>query len=337
MSSNDYVIIVENLVKKYGDFPAVRGISFRVRRGEIFGFLGPNGAGKTTTIHVLATLLRPTSGKAIVAGYDVMREPDKVRKSIGIVFQDPSLDDSLTAYENMYIHGRVYGLRGRLLEERIEELLRFVELYEHRNRLVKTFSGGMRRRLEIARALLHEPIVLFLDEPTLGLDPQTRTHIWDYIRRLRNEKNVTVFMTTHYMEEAEQLCDRIAIIDHGKIIAEGTPEQLKSLVGSDIIYLKIAGPIDDACSFFASIDGVEECKKLGGDRVALKARDAPKMLPRILVEASRRGIEVLEASYHRPTLNDVFIYLTGREIREEEIDSAERIRLYARSIMMRRG
>ena len=310
-----FAIVVEGLVKRYGRIVAVDGVSFRVGYGEVFGFLGPNGAGKTTTIHVLATLLRPDGGRVLVAGRDVVRDPVGVRRSIGVVFQDPSLDGELTGYENLYLHGRIYGLRGGLLEERIEEMLRFVELWEHRDRLVKYYSGGMRRRLEIARALLHRPRILFLDEPTLGLDPQTRAHIWDYIRRLRREMGVTVFLTTHYMEEAEALCDRIAIIDHGRIIAEGSPEELKRMAGNDIVYLKIREARPGVCGFFEDL--ATECRELPGGRIALKVGDAVKSLPGILLRARDRGLEVLEASYHRPSLNDVFLLLTGREIREE--------------------
>lgn len=333
---DDYDIIVENLVKKYGDFPAVRGVTFRVRRGEIFGFLGPNGAGKTTTIHVLATLIKPTSGRAFVAGYDVVREPIKVRRSIGIVFQDPSLDDQLTAYENMYMHARIYGLRGKILEERIEQLLRFVELYEYRNRQVRYFSGGMRRRLEIARALLHEPRVLFLDEPTIGLDPHTRAHIWEYITRLRREGKVTIFLTTHYMDEAEKLCDRIAIIDHGKIIAEGSPEQLKSIVGSDVVYLRLsAKPVEDPCNIIDLPNIVKECKSLSSDRIALKVTSATEAIPLILSLASEKGLRIAEVSYHKPSLNDVFLYLTGRELRDEEVNGLESLFIKARALMRR--
>ncbi len=321
----EYAIIVENLVKKYGNLVAVAGVSFRVRYGEIFGFLGPNGAGKTTTIHVLATLLKPTSGKAVVAGHDVVREPREVRRSIGIVFQDPSLDDQLTAYENMYIHGRVYGLKGRELHERIRELLEFVDLWSFRDKLVKTFSGGMRRRLEIARALLHKPKVLFLDEPTIGLDPQTRAHIWEYIRRMRREKGVTMLLTTHYMDEAEQLCDRLAIIDHGRIIAEGTPDELKSIVGDEIVYLKTTDP-NKACQILAG-NGVKECKELGDGRVALKVKRASEAIPVLLEKASKNGLRVEEVSYRRPTLNDVFLYLTGREIRDSEAGFMEAVRI----------
>ncbi|USS40024.1 ATP-binding cassette domain-containing protein [Thermococcus aggregans] len=307
-------IIVENLVKKYGDFEAVRGISFKVKRGEIFAFLGPNGAGKTTTVHMLTTLLRPTSGRAVVAGHDVVNEPMEVRKRIGIVFQDPTLDGELTAYENMYIHGRIYGLKGSELKEKIERLLKFVELWEFKDKPVKTFSGGMQRRLEIARSLLHEPEVLFLDEPTIGLDPQTRAHIWDYIKAMKEEHNMTIFLTTHYMDEAEQLADRIAIIDHGKIIAEGTAEELKKLVGNDVIYLKLEAPEELRCF---KADFIRGCKVLADGRVALEVENAAEALPRLFELAGEKGIKILEVTYHRPTLNDVFLHLTGREIREE--------------------
>ncbi|ASJ12850.1 ATP-binding cassette domain-containing protein [Thermococcus thioreducens] len=307
-------IEVEDLVKKYGDFEAVKGISFRVKRGEIFAFLGPNGAGKTTTVHVLTTLLRPTAGRAIVAGHDVVKEPIAVRRKIGIVFQDPSVDRELTAYENMLIHGRIYGLSGNELKEKIERLLKFVELWEFRDRPVKFFSGGMQRRLEIARSLLHEPEILFLDEPTIGLDPQTRAHIWDYIRAMKEEQDMTIFLTTHYMDEAEQLADRIAIMDHGKIIAEGTAEELKKLVGSDIIYLKLQAREELKC---LKADFIRGCRLLPDGRVRLDVENAAESLPRLFELAERNGVKILEVTYHRPTLNDVFLHLTGREIRDE--------------------
>ncbi len=327
-----HAVFVENLVKRYGRVTAVAGVSFSVRYGEIFGFLGPNGAGKTTTIHVLATLLKPTSGRVVVAGHDVVKEALQVRRSIGVVFQDPSLDNELTAYENLYIHGRIYGMEGEELRVRVEEMLQFVELYEYRDRLVKHFSGGMRRRLEIARALLHRPRILFLDEPTLGLDPQTRVHIWEYIRRLRSAEGVTVFLTTHYMDEAEELCDRIAIIDHGRIIAEGTPDELKRLVGTDVIYLKTRadGPRDPCSALNA--EGVSECRVVRKGLLAIKVEDAGRYLPQILRVAEDAGIAVEEVSYRRPTLNDVFLHLTGREIREE----GEGMKDFIRSVVVRR-
>jgi len=221
------IIVVKNLIKKFKDFTAVDNISFSVETGQIFAFLGPNGAGKTTTIKILTTLLSPTSGEIMLNGHNVLKEQNKARSSFGIVFQDPSLDDELTAKENMFFHGVLYKVPKELRDKRIKDLLTFVELWERKDNLVKTFSGGMKRRLEIARGLLHHPHVLFLDEPTLGLDPQTRNRIWDYIKKLNKEENITVFFTTHYMAEAELVADKIAIIDHGKIIEIGTSKELE--------------------------------------------------------------------------------------------------------------
>jgi ABC-2 type transport system ATP-binding protein len=237
------IIQVENLSRKFNGFIAVDAISFSVSRGEVFGFLGPNGAGKTTTINMLCTLLRPTSGQALVSCCDVVREPNRVRKEIGIIFQDPSLDDRLTAEDNLRFHGYLYNLDHKLIEIRIAEVMTLVELFDRRKDFVRKFSGGMKRRLEIARGLLHQPKVLFLDEPTLGLDPQTRAHIWEYILKMRKEHGLTIFMTTHYMQEAE-VCDRIAIIDHGRIVDLDSPANLmskhdeSSLEG---VFLKITG------------------------------------------------------------------------------------------------
>ncbi|HVN26807.1 MAG TPA: ATP-binding cassette domain-containing protein [Candidatus Paceibacterota bacterium] len=224
----DSIIQVSNLVKKFGDFVAVNDISFDVKPGEIFAFLGPNGAGKSTTIKMLTTLLDPTAGTIMLNGEDPVVNPSGVRKSFGIVFQDPSLDDELTAWENMEFHGVIYGVEKKLRRERIDQLLAFVELSDRRDSLVKEFSGGMRRRLEIARGLLHHPKVIFLDEPTLGLDPQTRNHMWTYLQDLNKSEGVTVFFTTHYMEEADRVAQRIAVIDHGRIIASGTSAELKA-------------------------------------------------------------------------------------------------------------
>ena len=224
---NHYIIQVENLTKKFNGLAAVDDISFSVEEGEIFAFLGPNGAGKTTTIKILTTLLLPTSGKMMLNGYNVLSDKGKVRSSFGIVFQDPSLDDQLTAYENMQYHAVLYHVPPNLQKQRIKELLTFVELWDRKNSLVKTFSGGMKRRLEIARGFLHDPRVLFLDEPTLGLDPQTRKHIWDYVKELNQKEHTTVFFTTHYIEEAEQIAQKVAIIDYGKIVAQDRPSELK--------------------------------------------------------------------------------------------------------------
>jgi ABC-2 type transport system ATP-binding protein len=326
---SDPVIETIDLVKKFKDVVAVNKVSFKVLRKEIYGLLGPNGAGKTTTINILITLLKPTSGQAFVDGIDVVKSPEKVRKKIGVVFQDPSLDMFLTAYENMYIHGKIYGLGGRELNKRIKELLDFVELKPFADKVVRYFSGGMRRRLEIARALLHDPDILILDEPTIGLDPQTRNKIWEYIKAVRKERGITILMTTHYMDEAEFLCDRISIMDHGRIIAEGTPEQLKSIIGSDVVLIKFSDTQKPMC-LDNDLDGaVSSCRSVSGNRVELVVRDAVKTLPRIFEEYERKGLVIEEISYRRPTLNEVFIYLTGRELRdglEDQLRSIHRWR-----------
>ena len=308
------VIVVENLVKKYKDVTAVNGVSFTVKRGEVFALLGPNGAGKTTTIHVIATLLKPTSGRVLVGGFDVSREPGKVRRLVGVVFQEPSLDNQLTAYDNMYVHGRLYGLRGRELHERIMEMLDFVELKEFAYKQVKYFSGGMKRRLEIARGLLSNPDVLILDEPTIGLDPQSRARVWDYIRRLRSELGITILMTTHYLDEADELADRIAIMDHGKIVAMGTSLELKNMLGSDVIYLRFAQPVTESvCREFS---GVKDCRLLKDAMVELVVENANKLLPEVMKVVVERGLSLQEVSYRKPSLNEVFLHLTGRELRD---------------------
>jgi ABC-2 type transport system ATP-binding protein len=225
---NNTIIEVEDLTKKFKDFIAVDNISFSVNEGDIFAFLGPNGAGKSTTIKILTTLLRPTAGKILVSGNDVVKNQDSVRKSFGIVFQDPSLDDELTAFENMEFHGVIYKVPKAIRRERIENLLKFTELWDRRKDFVKNFSGGMKRRLEVARGLIHHPKILFLDEPTLGLDPQTRNHIWNYIKKLNKTERMTIFFTTHYMEEADKVAQKIAVIDRGKIIAQGTSDELQA-------------------------------------------------------------------------------------------------------------
>jgi len=240
------IIQVNNLTKKFKDFTAVDQISFNVESGEIFAFLGPNGAGKSTTIKMLTTLLRQTAGEIKLNGYSPIEHPDEVRHSFGIVFQDPSLDDELTAYENMEFHGVLYSVPKKIRRERIEHLLNLVELWDRRDNLVKQFSGGMKRRLEIARGLLHHPKILFLDEPTLGLDPQTRNHMWNYLRELNKLEGITIFFTTHYMEEAEKIAQRIAVIDHGKIIAIGTSQELKDKTKTNSLedaFLSLTGKV----------------------------------------------------------------------------------------------
>ncbi|MCX6706504.1 MAG: ATP-binding cassette domain-containing protein [Candidatus Woesebacteria bacterium] len=244
MAKNGSIINVSHLTKKFKETVAVDSVSFSVKAGEIFAFLGPNGAGKTTTIKMLTTLLAPSTGKILINGYDPVINQDAVRKSFGIVFQDPSLDDELTAYENLEFHGVLYRVDKETRRARIEELLKFVELWERKDSLVKTFSGGMKRRLEIARGLLHHPKIFFLDEPTLGLDPQTRNHIWNYIKNLNKKEGITVFFTTHYMAEAQEVADRVAVIDHGKIVAQGTSKALMKQTDSHTLeqaFLKLTG------------------------------------------------------------------------------------------------
>lgn len=318
-------IEVEDLTKEFNGFVAVDHISFSIKSGEVFGLLGPNGAGKTTTMSMLSTMLKPTAGRASVNGFDILKKEDDVRKSIGIVFQDQSLDEELTAYENMDFHGRLYRIPKELRENRIKELLKLVELEEKKDNLVKTYSGGMRRRLEIARGLLHEPKVLFLDEPTLGLDPQTRNHLWNYIDRLNKEKGITIILTTHYMEEADKLCDRIAIIDKGKIIALDTSERLKESIGGDVIEItsqdkeKLHSMIK-TCSWVKHVD-------VHNGSVTINLQNAEKHVAEIVNLSSDNGIDIESISIHKPTLEDVFLYYTGRTMREEEASTKDRMRM----------
>ena len=313
------VIEVQGLVKKYGELEAVRGIDLEVEPGEVFGFLGPNGAGKTTTISILCTLLRPTAGEARVAGIDVGRDPGAVRSRIGLVFQDPSLDDQLTAYENLELHGRIYGVPGALRRQRIAELLAVVELSDRATSLVRTFSGGMKRRLEIARGVLHHPQILFLDEPTLGLDPQTRKHIWDYLNELRRREGVTLFMTTHYMDEAE-FCDRIAIIDQGRIVALGTPTELKGKIGGDVITLEVSD-VPAAAREVEQRFGIAPLSANGTLRIEVP--DGASFLPRLVRELPMR---IDSVSLSRPSLDDVFLKLTGHAIRTEGASDKDMMR-----------
>ena len=314
-----YAVEVEGLVKKFGDLVAVDGISFTVDRGEIFGFLGPNGAGKTTTINMLCTLLTPTAGTARVDGYDVHGQKSEVRRSIGLVFQDPSLDDRLTANENLDFHAVIYAVLPGEREKRKRELLEMVDLLDRADDLVITFSGGMKRRLEIARGLLHYPKVLFLDEPTIGLDPQTRKYIWEYIEDLKKREDTTIFLTTHYMEEAEH-CDRIAIIDHGKIIALDTSENLKNMVGGDVIRMKT----DDDARAEEELKRRYDIKLLEDrDCLCFEVNRGDEFIPQLIREF---GVGIQSIGLHRPTLDDVFLKLTGREIREEGADELEIMR-----------
>lgn len=303
------VIEVRNLTKKFEKLTAVDSISFGIEQGEVFGLLGPNGAGKTTTLFMLSTLLKPTSGTALINGFDVTKQPAMVRKSIGIVFQDPSSDDKLTGYENLWLHAMMYDVPNDKRDIRIKEVLELVDLYDKKDVLVKNYSGGMRRRLELGRGLLHNPKILFLDEPTLGLDPQTREKLWDYIDKIVKEEKVTVILTTHYMEEADKLCNRIAIIDFGKIVVLDNPRNLKKKVGGEIIKVKIKNPDIGAIE---GLDFVKEVKRVD-DSVFLTVNDASKDLQRVLKVIG----DVESVELHAPTLNDVFLHYTGREIREE--------------------
>jgi len=313
------IISVKKLTKRFKNLTAVNEVSFNVNEGEIFGFLGPNGAGKTTTINMLCTLLSPTSGEAVLNGYDVIKNRNKVRQCIGLVFQDPSLDDWLTAKENLEFHAMVYNIERKIAKKRIDEVLEIVELKDRKNDLVLNFSGGMKRRLEIARGLIHYPKVLFLDEPTLGLDPQTRNRVWEYIRDLKEKENITIFLTTHYMDEAEN-CDRIAIIDVGKIIAMDTPINLKKRVRGDIITVETSDN--------RSLN--EELKKkkvkniiFYNNKIQFEVYDSEKFIPKFIKESKE---EVISISARRPTLDDVFLSLTGRKIREETVSGLDRMR-----------
>ncbi|MFB6286122.1 MAG: ATP-binding cassette domain-containing protein [Candidatus Bipolaricaulia bacterium] len=318
------VIHLDRLTKRFGDVTAVDAISFDIAEGEIFGFLGPNGAGKTTTLMMLVTLLDPTDGEATVNGYDISTQKDEVRQSIGIVFQDESLDEELTAAENMDFHGRLYGVPKSDRGKRIDDLLDLVGLSQRRDDLVKTFSGGMRRRLEIARGLLHAPKVLFLDEPTLGLDPQTRNHVWDYIDKLRREQNVTVIITTHYMDEADKLADRIAIIDHGEIIALDTSENLKSIVGGGVISIR-SEQNDRVSQRLNDLDWVASLNRHNG-RVDLSADNVGERVAEVIQVLDRSDIDVQSVTVHTPTLEDVFLHYTGRTIRDEDASGRDRMR-----------
>jgi len=315
------IIEVKNLTKVFNnDIKAVDRINFEIKKGEIFGFLGPNGAGKTTMINMLCTLIKPTDGTATVCKYDVMRQPSEVRKCIGIVFQDSSLDDRLTARENLELHARLYDVSKSKREKRINEVLELVELKDRADNVVKTFSGGMRRRLEIARGLIHYPKVLFLDEPTLGLDPQTRKHVWDYILKLKKKQEITIFLTTHYMEEADELCNRIAIIDHGKIIALDTPKSLKDGLHGDTIILDVnEKDLMKAKKIF-------KASKVFDNKILLSVKNAGKDIKGILDLAKKNKINVIEVNIRKPTLNDVFLNLTGREIREESVSLKEQLK-----------
>mgnify|MGYP005832816347 CR=1 FL=1 len=313
----DAIIRVDNLVKIYnGSIKAVDGVTFSVQEGEVFGFLGPNGAGKTTTISILTTLLKPTGGSANVMGLDVIQDATKVRKLIGLVPQELTVDDDLTGKENMILQADLYNVPRKDAAERIEELLRLVKLEDAADRMVKTYSGGMRKRLELAEGLIHRPKVLFLDEPTLGLDVQTRAVMWDYIRELKRKHSMTVFMTTHYLEEADSLCDRIGIIDYGRIMALDTPDTLKRSLGGDVLQIRVEGDGDHSGALRA-VEGVLDVKKEGLEyRIkVLKGETAMADVLKSLISAKA----VVKSVYlERPNMDQVFLEYTGRSLRDAE-------------------
>jgi ABC-2 type transport system ATP-binding protein len=309
-------ISVRDLVKNFGEVRAVRGVNFEVAMGEVFGFLGPNGAGKTTTINMLCTLAKPTSGAASVAGHDVVAERDDVRRNIGLVFQDPTLDGYLTAAQNLQLHAELYGVQSDLVKPRMRQVMEMVGLWDRKDSVVGTFSGGMRRRLEIARGLMHSPRVLFLDEPTIGLDPQTRRSIWTYIRELKEREEITIFMTTHYMDEAEW-CDRIAIMDHGEIVALDSPDALKAGVGTDRVTIHT----DDNDAAIAVLERQFQIDaKVSEGAVVFGVPAGEAFVPRLFAEFE---MPIRSVSVSRPTLDDVFMSYTGTTIRDAEEDQSK--------------
>jgi ABC-2 type transport system ATP-binding protein len=311
------MIEVKRLAKRFDGLVAVDHVSFTVSKGEIFGFLGPNGAGKSTTISMLATILTPSEGDATISGFSVRRQRNDVRRSIGLVFQDPSLDNRLTAEENLRFHARLYGVPKHDYLRRMEEVLRLVDLWDRRRDIVETFSGGMKRRLEIARGLIHYPDVLFLDEPTIGLDPHTRALLWDYVLKLKHDRAMTIFMTTHYMDEAEY-CDRIAIMDRGKIVALDTPAHLKQQLGGDIIRIE-SNEKDTLKKELEQKYGATV--RQDGNALQFEIADGARFLPRLFAEVQTK-IEAVEL--RQPTLDDVFLSLTGRAIQKEEDKGQDR-------------
>ncbi len=329
-------IRVDELTKTFDDVTAVDRLSFSVPSGELFGLLGPNGAGKTTTINMLATLLRPTSGTAAVAGFDILKSRDDVRKSIGIVFQEPALDGQLTGRENLEFHAMMYGMGKDDRRRRVVDVLDLVELTDKAGVLVRNYSGGMKRRLEIARGLIHRPKVLFLDEPTLGLDAQTRRHIWDYIRKLNREHGVTIILTTHYMEEADYLCGRVAIMDHGRFAAQDTPARLKDLLGGDVVSLEVEGDAGPLEAEFRALPWINKVKLHEGV-FSLTMERGERRIPELVSLAQKAGAVASCVSLRKPSLEDVFLNFTGKTIREQEASQAERNRAGMRGHVPRRG
>ncbi|MFA6049088.1 MAG: ATP-binding cassette domain-containing protein [Candidatus Micrarchaeia archaeon] len=320
-------ISAAGLSRKFGDFTAVDALNLEIPKGEVFGLLGPNGAGKTTTISMLCTILKPSGGSAKVNGFDVESNPADVRRSIGIVFQDQSLDGRLSAFENMEMHAALYGLDDTDAKNRIEELLGMVELLDRKNDLVRSFSGGMKRRIELARGLLHSPSVLFLDEPTIGLDPQSRAHVWDYIGEINKKQKLTILMTTHYMDEAEKLCDRIGIMDKGKLVALDTPQGLVEKVGTEVLEVTAATNAD--AKKLAQFP-LAKSSKISGKNISIRLASDGSAVPKLFDFASRKKACICGLHTQSASLNDVFLYYTGSEIREEGADRRDALRALGR-------
>ena len=312
-------IEVDSLTKEFGDFKAVDDISFQVEEGEIFGFLGPNGAGKSTTMMILTTLLKPTSGNVLVGGYDVMLNAKKVREKIGYVQQEISVDEFLTGRENLYLHARINQIPSNLIKSRIDDVLELVELGEKKDQAALTYSGGMRKRLDIANGLLSRPSVLFLDEPTVGLDIQTRRKIWGYIKKIRKDFGMTIFISTHYMEEADKLCDRIGIIDHGKIQIVDTPKSMKSAIGNEIISFNLVDGKANQDALIEQINKIEFVKevKIKQDLITVFSTKSNEVIPNIFQESINLEMKIRSLTLKQPTLDDVFISYTGHDLRDE--------------------
>jgi ABC-2 type transport system ATP-binding protein len=331
--TEDDIIVVENLVKSFGQVKAVDGVSFAVKRGEVFGFLGPNGAGKSTTINMLTTMFRPTSGKAEVCGYDIVKHANGVRRKVGVVPQEFTADEDMTGHQNILLCASLYGMPKSDARPHADQLLELVELQDAANRKVKTYSGGMRRRLEIACGLINYPTLLFLDEPTLGLDVQTRAAVWKYIRKLKEEYGMTLFLTTHYLEEADSLCDRIAIIDHGRIVKLGSPEELKAAVGGDVIIMAFRESEPDLTAEISAVPLVKDVTRKG-DEYRVKASRGDEVSPKIINLAESRGLHITKISITKPTLDEAYLELTGKTIRDEEVN---RMQMFSQRITMSRA
>ncbi len=327
------IVEVEKLSKIFGTLKAVDGISFEIQEGEIFGLLGPNGAGKTTTINMLTTLLRPTSGNAQVCGYNIFKQANEVRRNVGVVPQEYTADEDMTGKNNILLCADLYGIPRSDSKPHSEELLKLVELQDAANKKVSTYSGGMRRRLELACGLINYPKLLFLDEPTLGLDVQTRTAVWKYIKTLKEEYRMTLLMTTHYLEEADSLCDRIAIIDHGHIIKIGSPEELKNSIGGDVIVIEVKEPSPDISSDISQIKLVKDVKK-NLNTYRIKAELGEEASPQITDLIRTKGLHVTRVSLTKPTLDEAYLEFTGRSLREEEVD---KLTMFRQRVTMRRA